>query len=121
MSRIVKKFLVEYGIKNKFDTLNIYGDKITRMSKKIILNITEFRELKKIQGVVIVTSPILITMHKTTCSYLQERNFIRKSDSKSKKGVYVWFSDKETPLKEFENVKNCSYCNPFEEGLKFKI
>ena len=83
--------------------------------KRKIKNLNEFKKYTKSIGYILITNSRQNSIHKSSCSYLNKKNFLRKLTSKSKPGEYIWITNIESMKKELENTRPCSYCKPFKE------
>lgn len=81
--------------------------------KRKVENLDEFRKWKTEKGYMVLTDPRQNSIHKSSCRYLNEINFER---SKKK---YTWIAKIENIEKEFDNLRPCAWCNPFNKNLIF--
>ena len=84
-----------------------------------IVNLNEFQKYKEQNGYIVITSPYQTRVHKSSCSYINAKNFLLKLNSKTKKGDYFWIPKLENIENTFEKISPCTYCNPFGKKLLF--
>lgn len=89
---------------------------------KDISSVTEFDKIKnKEKGFIVITtqSHEFNIIHRVSCSYIMKKHFIKKMDSKVKKGNYLWFDSIDQVKQEFSDLRDCKQCNPLDRKLRF--